>query len=65
MRLLTADELARWLGVPRSRAYELARKGLLPVVRLGKQMRWDEAAVEKWIAQGGRGLSEGDTKPIG
>ena len=61
--LLTAAEVSRRLGVPRSRTYQLARKGLLPVVRLGRQLRWDEAAVEMWIARGGRGLGEGDTKP--
>jgi excisionase family DNA binding protein len=35
---LTADEVGRELGLGRSRVYELAAAGHLPVVRLGRRM---------------------------
>ena len=56
MKLLTVQEVADVLRVPRSRAYELARKGLLPCVRIGRQIRISEDALAEWIAQGGQGL---------
>ena len=56
MNLLKIPEVAQVLRVPIPRAYELARQGLLPVVRLGRQVRVEEAALRDWIAQGGRPL---------
>lgn len=38
--LLTAAEVAAILRVRRSRVYDLARHGQLPVVRLGRQVRF-------------------------
>jgi excisionase family DNA binding protein len=35
---LTADEVGQELGLGRSRVYELAAAGHLPVVRLGRRM---------------------------
>ena len=40
--LLHMDEVAKRLGVSLQRAYELGRQGLLPIVRLGRQMRVEE-----------------------
>lgn len=59
MRLLTVRQVAELLSVPQARAYELARAGMLPVVRVGRQVRVDEDALRKWIASGGCGLSGG------
>lgn len=55
-RLLTLREVAGVLGVSTQRAYELARKGLLPVVRMGRQLRVDSEQFDMWIADGGSGL---------
>jgi len=41
---LTVEEVGRRLGVRRSRVYELAASGLLPVVRLGRVRRIISAA---------------------
>ena len=54
--LLTARQVAVLLQVPPSRIYQLAREGLLPAVRLGRQIRVSAGALEKWIADGGRAL---------
>ena len=47
------DEVAKRLGVSLQRAYELGRQGLLPIVRLGRQMRVEEHRLVEWIAAGG------------
>lgn len=45
------------LGVSRQRVYELTRAGVLPHVRLGRSVRYDPEAVERWIEQGGTAAS--------
>ncbi len=56
MKLLRIDDVAELLDVSRARAYELVRAGLLPVVRLGRQIRVDPAKLEAWLDAGGVGL---------
>jgi excisionase family DNA binding protein len=50
-RLLTIPEVAERLSVPPAYAYELARRGELPTVRVGrKYIRVPLSAFEKWLA---------------
>ncbi len=51
-RLLTADDVAVWLAVPRSSVYEYARRehNLLPAVRIGRHLRFQRDDVSDWIA---------------
>jgi excisionase family DNA binding protein len=51
--------LAERLNVTSARAYELVRTGVVPSVRLGRQVRVDPAAVERWIAAGGTAANGG------
>ena len=53
MRLLSAKEVAVILGVTRATVYRLARAKMLPVVRLGRQCRWDEKALHEFVRLGG------------
>jgi len=48
-RLLTADQVAERLGVPKSWVYARARAGRIPTVRLGRYYRFRPAALEDWI----------------
>jgi excisionase family DNA binding protein len=59
LRLLAMKEVARRLGVSLQRAYEMGRLGLLPVVRLGRQIRVEEGRLANWVETGGRGLPGG------
>ncbi len=59
IRLLTADETAAILNVRKHRVYELARTGVLPAVRLGRQLRFDEHRLREWIERGGKSLGGG------
>ncbi len=49
-RLLTADQVAALLQVPTTWVYRAAREGELPSVPLGRYVRFDAAAIEKWVA---------------
>ena len=57
-RLLTATQVAPLLKVREARVYELARLGIIPSVRLGRQVRFDPDQIAGWILAGGRGLSD-------
>jgi excisionase family DNA binding protein len=50
--------LAERLNVTPSRAYELVRTGVVPCVRLGRQVRVDPEAVERWIEAGGTAAAD-------
>jgi excisionase family DNA binding protein len=57
--LLTLEDSAKILNVTYARASQLAREGLLPVVRLGRQYRVDPERLSEFIAAGGRALPGG------
>lgn len=59
MELLTTNQLAEHTGIPERRIYALVRDGLIPVVKLGRQVRFAKQAIEKWIADGGTALPGG------
>lgn len=56
---MTVPEVATVLGISIERTYSLARVGILPVVRLGRQIRLDPEQLDYWISQGGQSLSGG------
>lgn len=53
MRLLTARQVASEWQMPLARVYELARLRMLPVVRIGRQVRFSEDALRELISRGG------------
>lgn len=59
MKLLVIPEAAEILQVSNSRAYALARAGVIPVVRVGRQLRVDADRLNEWIANGGMALPGG------
>ena len=46
---LTITEAAQLLGISRTTAYELARQGKIPVLRLGKRLVVPKAALERML----------------
>jgi len=58
MKLLDVDEVAFVFGIGRWRVYDLARAGVLPYVRLGRQVRFSEEALRLFVERGGRGLAQ-------
>ena len=55
-KLLTIAEVAAVLRVSRLRAYELVRRGFIPAIRIGRQLRVAEDALAAFIEDGGKGL---------
>jgi excisionase family DNA binding protein len=49
--LLTADQVAGLLGVPKSWVYEQSRAGRIPTVTLGRYRRYRREAIELWLEQ--------------
>lgn len=49
--LVDSREVARLLGVGRTKAFELMARDELPVVRIGRCVRVSRAALEVWIGE--------------
>ena len=47
--VLTLNEVAEYLRIPRSTAYKLAQEGRLPGQKAGRQWRFHRAVVERWL----------------
>jgi len=50
-RLLTVEDVAAMLGVPKTWIYEQSRRGLIPTVELGRYRRFRREAIEAWIEE--------------
>jgi len=48
--LVTVDELARLLSVPRSWVYQRTAAGTIPLVRVGRYVRFDVGRVMRWLS---------------
>ena len=59
MPLLRIAQVAELLDVSVARAYELARVGVLPTVKIGRQLRIDPDQLDQWISAGGQSLPGG------
>lgn len=49
--LLTADQVAAMLGVPKSWVYAQSRRGCIPTVTLGRYRRYRAEAIASWVAR--------------
>jgi excisionase family DNA binding protein len=57
--VLTIDQLAEYLQIPKSTLYKLVQDGKVPGKKVGRQWRFHREAVDAWLVQG-PDLSEGD-----
>ena len=60
---VTVQEAATILGVGRNKAYEAARSGEIPTVRIGRRLLVPVAALERLLAVGAQPLANDLTKP--
>jgi excisionase family DNA binding protein len=49
--LLRVEQAAHWLGVGRTKAYELVHRGTLPSVTIGRSRRIAVSALEAFVEQ--------------
>lgn len=61
--LLRSNEVAAILQLPRQRVCVLARKGLLPAIRVGRQFRFDPEKLRQFCAEGGQGYGSAPLSP--
>ena len=54
--ILTVDQLQKYLGISRQKAYELTHVEGFPALRFGRSIRVPRAALEQWI----QGATEGN-----
>ena len=47
--ILTVEEVARFLRVPKSTVYKLARVGELPASKIGKHWRFLRRDIHEWL----------------
>lgn len=47
--ILTVDELASYLKVPKSTVYKLAQEGRVPAQKVGKHWRFSKEAIDGWL----------------
>jgi excisionase family DNA binding protein len=50
-RLLSAEDVAELLGVPKSWVYEQSRLGRIPTITLGRYRRYRRDAIEAWLLE--------------
>jgi excisionase family DNA binding protein len=47
--ILTIEELALYLKIPKSTLYKLVREGAVPCQKLGKHWRFHKDAIDEWM----------------
>jgi excisionase family DNA binding protein len=52
--VLTLNEVAEYLRIPRSTAYKLAQEGKIPGQKVGRHWRFHRTVVEQWLGHGAR-----------
>ena len=58
-KLMNSNEVAEILFISNERVYALAREGILPCVRLGRQLRFSPGKISQFIENGGKALPGG------
>lgn len=62
LEILTADEVARLLGVDRKTVYTAARQGEIPHRRIGRRLLFERGSIVQWLRQGRVVPNSGDNK---
>jgi excisionase family DNA binding protein len=58
-KLLRPADVAEILGVSRARVHSLVRQGILPVIKLGRQVRVSKRALAAFLEEGGKDFEHG------
>lgn len=49
--VMTVEETAEFLKLPKSTVYTYAKKGLIPAFKLGKRWRFEKCSIEEWLKE--------------
>jgi excisionase family DNA binding protein len=58
--LISTGEAADWLGIGKTKLYELIGRGDIPTVRIGRAVRIPAAAIEDWVRRQLNGAHDQD-----
>ena len=47
--VLKADEISKWLRIPKSTIYKLCLEGQIPGTKIGRHWRFDRKNIELWF----------------
>jgi excisionase family DNA binding protein len=64
MKLLLVREAAKLLRMSENRIYDLAARGILPCIRVGRQVRLPEDKLVAWLEAGGSPLKAPDASAL-
>ena len=56
VEVMTVDELAAYLKIPKSTLYKLVREGQIPSQKVGRHWRFRKETIDRWLDQGGPGI---------
>ena len=54
-KTVSVPEAGKWLGISRNAAYEAARRGEIPVIRIGRLLRVPVVALERMLQATAKG----------
>ena len=49
--ILTIEELAVYLKIPKSTLYKLVREGKIPSQKIGRHWRFRKSAIDRWLEE--------------
>ena len=49
--ILTIEELAAYLKIPKSTLYKLVREGKIPSQKIGRHWRFRKGAIDRWFEE--------------
>ena len=50
--IMTIEEVAKYLKIPKSTVYILAQEGKMPCQKVGRHWRFHKEAIDNWIREG-------------
>lgn len=49
--VMTIDEVAAYLRIPRASVYKLAQKGKIPAQKVGRHWRFRRETIDQWLSK--------------
>ena len=49
--VMTVDEVAEYLRIPRASVYKLAQRGMIPCQKVGRHWRFRRESIEIWLSR--------------
>lgn len=61
--ILTVDEAAELLKIPRSSVYKLAQQGKIPAKKVGRHWRFHRQAIVNWVLDTNSPINDNPNQP--